>query len=963
MQLTRGRVHFGTQRRVLVAIVGIACSFSAMAYHTGDTSKDYRISLTELLRIIQFYNSNGLACLPGTEDGFTPGPGDTSCVPHDIDYDAQDWDVSLNELLRFIQMYNAEGYGYDPGTEDGFNPLFEPLEVADTVPESIAEVGDFLGRQPDEAVDPDTESQMDDILTQVEVLFVTDKPCEAAETLEQFLALAQELRAEDEPSRNAAETLYALGRLLQWDMVQSNGDGGGCASYPEVGKEPLAEAPVQDETGLDASFDFGAPRLLPAVQDGESFTQLFIPGLEPESGEPGAPAIPAIVDLIAVPPGAYVDFSADVTPGESFQANLLPNSIQPVDPAGPFVDPQFANQPFYLNPQIYEVDRPYPPNPVSLAPLGRMRGMDIYQVIVHCGQYNPISDAVQLFDKVDLNITFSNGPAGFEPDWTRDPFEAKRDVFTGGLLNSTAVNVADLIPDFTQWINVGEEYMILTHPDFRDAADTLAAWKNQKGIMTNVYECGTGSGITDRDTREEIDAFIESHYADALIKPHYILLLGDAEFIPPFYQPKAGDSGVMIGTDHPYAVIPIEVLGITFDLLPTFALGRIPVDTLSQANTVVQKIINYEKTPPGSLFFEDEFYKNITFAAQFQCCRTDVAQAGTDQRTFIEMPESVRPALVNAGYDVARLYTETIDGEYNKDATPRRYFDGTLLPTAIAPGSGFAWDAETDDVIDAINDGSFLVFHRDHGSPWGWGDPPFDTGSIDSLTNGAFTPVVFSVNCSSGVFDNETSGGAEGTSMGGVYFAEKLLRKADGGAVGVIGDTRVSPSWPNSVLARGFFDAIFPNAIPTYGSNTSKRRLGDILIHGKMYLLSQVNIALWTGPNEVRNEFFLYHVIGDPTLEIWTSDPNDFSLSGIFSILDLSRLGVLLAYEQEDAEVTAYQFSPTAYMLIPVGRGMSKGGQVQIDFFNTPTEGTLYLSANGENFIPGDGSVNIAFTK
>lgn len=933
-----------------------------MAYHSGDTTKDYKVSLTELLRIIQFFNTGGLSCLAGTEDDFTPGPGDTSCVPHDIDYDTQDWKVTLNELLRFIQMFNADGYGYDPATEDGFNPLFDQVEVADTIPENVGEIGDFLDKQPDDAVDPDTEAQMDDILAQVEVLFVGDQPCEAAEKLEEFLALAQGLRPEDDPSRNAAETLYALGRLLQWDIVVSNEDNGGCPSYPEVGKEPATETPAQDTAGLDVDFDFGAPRLLPAVQNGESFTQLVIPGLESESGEPGAPSIPAMVDIIAVPPGAFVEFGATETPGETFQANLLPNSNQPVDAAGPFVDPQFANQPFFQNLQIYEVDRPYPPNPASLVPLGRMRGMDIYQVIVHCGQYNPVSDQVQLFDRVSLDITFSNGPAGFEPKWARDPFEGKRDVFTGGLLNNIAVSAAELIPDLIQYINFGEEYMILTHPDFRAAADALAAWKNQKGIITNVYECGTGSGITNRDTKEEIDAFIESHYEDSQIKPHYILLLGDAEFIPPFYQPKAGGSGT-IGTDHPYAVIPIEILGITFDLLPTFALGRIPVDTLDQANIVVQKIIDYEKTPPGSAFFEDDFYNNITFAAQFQCCRTDVAQVGTDQRTFIEMPESVRPALVSAGYSVPRLYTETIDGDYHSDATPRRYFDGTLLPAAIAPGSGFAWDAEREDVIDAINDGSFLVFHRDHGSPWGWGDPPFDTNDIDGLTNGAFTPVFFSVNCSSGVFDNETSGGAEGTSMGGVYFAEKLLRKANGGAVGIIGDTRVSPSWPNSVLARGFFDAIFPNAVPTYGNNTSKRRLGDILIHGKMYLLSQVNIALWTGPNEVRNEFFLYHVIGDPTLEIWTSDPNDFSLSGIFSILDLSRLGVLLEYPQDDAEVTAYQFSPTSNMLIPVGRGTSKGGQVLIDFFNAPTEGKLYLSANAENFIPGDGSVNIAFTK
>lgn len=956
-------VRTGMVYRVIAGSVLALVFFSvpAQAYHSGDTNGDYDISLNELLRVIQFYNSPGFACEDGTEDGYKPGSGDRTCTSHDVDFDPQDWDVSLTELLRLIQFYNAAGYGFDAASADGFNPLFDPLDVDDTVNGEIGGLQDYLDGQPDDAVDPDTKGILIGLLQESEVLFIGGEPCDAADKLDEFLTLAQALRTEDAPSQEAAEALYAMGRLLQWNMVDSNTGQGGCPTHPEVGKEPLAEVPNEDTSGLSADVDFGAPRLLPISQGGKQFTQLLIPGLEPESGEPGAPAIPAKVEIIAVPPDAFVEASGTPQVGEEFFANLLPNTNQALDVAGPFVDPQFGNQPFYQNDQIYETDRAYPPNPVVVTPLGRMRGMDIYQLIVYAGQYNPVEDKVTLFDTVNVDITFSNGPAGFEPEWARDPFESNRDVHTGGLLNRTSVSVTPLIPDITQYFNIGEEYMILTHPDFRAAADALAAWKNQKGIMTNVYECGVGSGITDRDTKEEIDAFIEDHYSDSKIKARYILLLGDAEFIPPFYEAKAGAPGVTIGTDNPYAAIPVTILGITFDLLPTFALGRIPVDTLDQANVVVNKIIDYEQSPPGSAFFADDFYNNITFAAQFQCCRTDVDQVGTDQRTFIEMPESVRPALISRGYDVARLYTETVDSEYKKDATPRRFFDGTALPAAIAPGSGFTWNAHTDDVVDAINAGSFLVFHRDHGSPWGWGDPPFGLNDIDSLTNGAFTPVVFSVNCSSGVFDNETSGGAEGVSAGGVYFAEKLLRKENGGAVGVIGDTRVSPSWPNSVLARGFFDAVFPNAVPTYGSNQSKRRLGDILIHGKLYLLSQVNVALWTGPDEVRNEFFLYHVIGDPTLEIWTSDPNDNILSGGFTLSDLTRLGAVLSYPTSGAEITAYQFSAAANQLIPIGRGICDDGEVNLDFFETPSPGKLYLSATGENFVAGDGSVNIAF--
>lgn len=96
----------------------------ASGIHTGDQNADNLISLSELLRIIQFYNMNALHCQDGTEDGFAPGLGSTSCTPHNSDYNPQDWRISLSELLRLIQFFNSNGYHHCPGdpTEDGFCP-------------------------------------------------------------------------------------------------------------------------------------------------------------------------------------------------------------------------------------------------------------------------------------------------------------------------------------------------------------------------------------------------------------------------------------------------------------------------------------------------------------------------------------------------------------------------------------------------------------------------------------------------------------------------------------------------------------------------------------------------------------------------------------------------------------------------------------------------------------------------
>jgi len=93
-------------------------------FHTADQDLDNLISLSELLRVIQFFNSNGFHCEAGTEDGYAPGPGDQSCAPHASDYNPQDWQINLSELLRMIQFFNSDGYHACPGedTEDGFCP-------------------------------------------------------------------------------------------------------------------------------------------------------------------------------------------------------------------------------------------------------------------------------------------------------------------------------------------------------------------------------------------------------------------------------------------------------------------------------------------------------------------------------------------------------------------------------------------------------------------------------------------------------------------------------------------------------------------------------------------------------------------------------------------------------------------------------------------------------------------------
>ncbi|GAB5561235.1 MAG: hypothetical protein SynsKO_28820 [Synoicihabitans sp.] len=114
-------------------------------FHDADTDRDMAIGLSELLRVIELYNTRFGTTRTGrytanaeTVDGFAPdtsvesGTTPTFTRFHTGDYD-RDAQFSLAELLRIIEIYNTrEGttrtgqYRRDAESVDGFAPGPEP---------------------------------------------------------------------------------------------------------------------------------------------------------------------------------------------------------------------------------------------------------------------------------------------------------------------------------------------------------------------------------------------------------------------------------------------------------------------------------------------------------------------------------------------------------------------------------------------------------------------------------------------------------------------------------------------------------------------------------------------------------------------------------------------------------------------------------------------------------------------
>lgn len=86
-------------------------NFPTRGAHSGDRDCSQSFELGELLRIIQLYNAGIFRCdIAGSEDSYRTGAGDTSgCSRHTADFESPAFQINLTELLRIIQWFNLGG--------------------------------------------------------------------------------------------------------------------------------------------------------------------------------------------------------------------------------------------------------------------------------------------------------------------------------------------------------------------------------------------------------------------------------------------------------------------------------------------------------------------------------------------------------------------------------------------------------------------------------------------------------------------------------------------------------------------------------------------------------------------------------------------------------------------------------------------------------------------------------------
>ncbi len=373
-------------------------------------------------------------------------------------------------------------------------------------------------------------------------------------------------------------------------------------------------------------------------------------------------------------------------------------------------------------------------------------------------------------------------------------------------------------------------YLILYDDALGAAAESLGAYREGTEASVDLLSM---SAVTEAngagDSSEAIETAIRD-WAEQLeaTQPKSVLLLGDAEAIPP--RELAGRSstvGPSITTDNPYA-------DLDDDGIPDMAMGRIPVQTEAEAELMVDKIMTHE-----SVYEPGPWNKRINIVA---------SEAGFGA------------VIDQAIEDIALQIIDPLDNAYD------------ITMTYGSQSSEFVYPPEklSDQVYERMNEGSLLMAYLGHGYesgflPMTWsGDsyPIFDTDQLDNLQVRHRVPFLAFIACSNAAFD-----GAEDT------VSERILKQPDAPAV-IFASTEVSHPYANTVLVREV-------ALNLLESEPRHETVGELFLRAKQTTISNLDAMRLTidvlavafvGDDDpallLEEALHMYVLLGDPAMRL-----------------------------------------------------------------------------------------------
>ena len=400
----------------------------------------------------------------------------------------------------------------------------------------------------------------------------------------------------------------------------------------------------------------------------------------------------------------------------------------------------------------------------------------------------------------------------------------------------------------------GCQYLIVTpnNEGIAQWADTLAKFRNEQGILTKVIslnEIGNNYPVNIRN-------YFNNIYKNWNLVPSAILLFGDYNLddtkgISSFYLNDHPD-GLSYLTDN-------KLVDFNNDNLPEITIARIPAANAQQAELMVKKTIRYECNPSTNPDYYDNPLMVMSFdeSRWFQICSEIIAGYFEKINKHPNRQNSIFSGTPDSLWSVAKN-TNLITDFFGPNGL-------NYIPSDLRHLND--WNGNNKDICELINKGTFLVQYRGHGQYQAWTNPYFSNNEINNLNNEDLT-FVMSTNCRTGNFCY-----GEGNND---CFAERLLR-IENGAVAVIAASETSFSFVNDTYVWGFYDYLWNDFMPNYGSNNTTFKYPAFANTYAKYFLKQ---SSWPEFEFNKNiTYNLFHYFGDAFLQLNTQMPQTINVS------------------------------------------------------------------------------------
>jgi len=440
---------------------------------------------------------------------------------------------------------------------------------------------------------------------------------------------------------------------------------------------------------------------------------------------------------------------------------------------------------------------------------------------------------VQAFDVTDFSNIRKIAPASISSgvldfaDYA-DPMNAKRYLALSSSAYKT-IEAAAISPEKIAGLRRSKsnvDYIIITYDDFYQQAMQLESlrenWSPKDKLETEIVNYSDvikefGWGIADPAAIRNFLAYARDNWG----APGYVLLIGDGHF----------DYKNILNHSIPNLIVPYETDGTfenytrTTDDWYTYsngdaagmqmAIGRLIVQTVDEAQQVIDKIVQYETNPEYG-----EWLKTITIVADDEYTSTaDYEIIHTDQAE--RLAENYVPDLLN----VKKIYL------INYPAVKTASITGREKPAASL------------DLMQQINHGSLIINYIGHGNAELWAHEKVldNVRDFSSFDNGRRMAMWVAATCEFALWDQPAE----------QSFAEKILSAANRGGVAMVSSARLAFSTENAP----FNYRLYENLFAEYEQTGLTARVGDAVMLAKVGSADRKN-------NEK------YALFGDPAMRL-----------------------------------------------------------------------------------------------